>query len=205
MVHTEALGALLGKGVEKGNAVLLHGPLGSGKTSFARGFVRSACNDMDVQVTSPTYLLTNEYEGRNADDQSVANFTVYHMDLWRVDDASKRTIVDFADVFQNHVALIEWPDRLKSILPRERLDVYLEYVDVAVTDDNPWGFADDDDTAHSVHLSSDPNSLQPGGRVVTLKPRNEFWRRHIQRISRYIHVIDKENSVLRLPSKNAYE
>lgn len=61
---TERLGAALGTAAAVGDVLLLHGPLGCGKTTLARGYVRAAVGEPGLAVTSPTYLLDNVYTVR---------------------------------------------------------------------------------------------------------------------------------------------
>lgn len=187
--HTEALGRLLGESVMPGSVVLLYGELGAGKTSFARGFVRAAVNDPTIEVTSPTFLLANEYPVTS--DAGEEEFKIVHMDLWRLKDSSSRPIVDFEDVFKNHVAVIEWPDRLGELAPDQRLDVFLEYVDVPVTEDNPWGFADHDPPPGE-EGDSTAGATSADERRATLFPRSDFWESKIQSISAKLQGLEDE-------------
>lgn len=172
---TERLGTLLGASPLPGSVILLHGDLGAGKTSFARGFVRAAVRNPSVEVTSPTFLLANEYPVPDEGD-----LKVFHMDLWRLKDASSRSIVDFDDVFENHVSLIEWPDRLGTITPAERLDVTLEYVDAPVTESNPWGFADNDDGESGTD-----------GRVAEIVARSAFWEERVKLVAKQLRDLER--------------
>lgn len=161
---TERLGGILGNGARGGDTVLLHGDLGVGKTCFARGFVRSAIGDQRVDVTSPTFLLVNEYANEM--------LKVYHMDLWRLKDVNHRAIVRFDEVFKRHIALIEWPDRLGAITPDDRLDVSLKYDEtgddeVDDDDDDPWGLAQDAEDA---------------GRIATMVSTGEQWRTRLEKL-----------------------
>ena len=58
----EDVGAILSMGTGPGDVILLGGDLGAGKTCFSRGFVRAKTGDLDMRVTSPTYLLSNTYD-----------------------------------------------------------------------------------------------------------------------------------------------
>lgn len=106
------IGALLSYNAQPGDAILLDGDLGAGKTCFCRGFISTRCGE--ERVTSPTYLLCNEY--------AADGVTIYHMDLYRLDRG--KMPLDLENIYQNGIALIEWPERL-DVKPEERLDVTL--------------------------------------------------------------------------------
>lgn len=143
--YTYMLGYYFGTDPQPADVLLLHGKLGAGKTSFARGYIHAAVQDKSIPVTSPTFLLTNTY----VLPKGKVPLTVYHMDLWRLNNASERPIVDFDEVFRNNISLIEWPDRLKALQPSQCLNVYLEYpsqdnISQSVNENDPWGFESND-------------------------------------------------------------
>lgn len=89
-----------------GDTVLLEGPLGSGKTSFARALLRTLLGDPALVVPSPTFSLVQPYEGRG--------HSLLHIDLFRLAnarEAGELGIVDDLDA----IRLIEWPERLPSL------------------------------------------------------------------------------------------
>mmetsp|Transcript_33802 Transcript_33802/g.132837 ORF Transcript_33802/g.132837 Transcript_33802/m.132837 type:complete len:229 (-) Transcript_33802:579-1265(-) len=124
--YTETLGAFLALNSEVGDAILLHGDLGSGKTTFARGYIRCFLGDPNYFVTSPTYLLDNTYPDEG--NSILEGVAVHHLDLWRLQEGNTRSrqIADFNLLFEQSVTLIEWPSRLaEADMPRSRLDIYL--------------------------------------------------------------------------------
>ncbi len=91
-----------------GETVLLSGDLGAGKTHFAKGVARQF--GIDEVVTSPTFTLHNCYQGRLA---------LNHFDFYRIDDAEEVAILGLDELFSvpDGVALIEWSQNVKSLLP----------------------------------------------------------------------------------------
>lgn len=91
-----------------GETVLLCGDLGAGKTHFAKGVARQF--GVDEVVTSPTFTLHNCYQGR---------LTLNHFDFYRIDDAEEVAILGLDELFStpDGVALIEWSQNVKSLLP----------------------------------------------------------------------------------------
>src|SRR5579872_3748972 len=77
LAATEALAAVVAGCVRRGDAILLEGPLGAGKTAFARAFLRAASGDPALEVPSPTFTLVQAYQTPLG--------PVHHFDLWRLD------------------------------------------------------------------------------------------------------------------------
>ena len=80
LAATEALASAVAALARPGDAILLEGPLGAGKTAFARAFLRGASGDPRLEVPSPTFTLVQSYDTRIG--------PVHHFDLWRIDDPS---------------------------------------------------------------------------------------------------------------------
>jgi tRNA threonylcarbamoyladenosine biosynthesis protein TsaE len=113
---TAALGAALAHRVRPGDVLTLAGPLGVGKTSFARAFI--AALGVRDEVPSPTFTLVQTYE--------TAIGTVWHFDLYRLTGPDEVHELGLDEALVDGIVLIEWPERLGALLPRERLDVALE-------------------------------------------------------------------------------
>jgi len=103
---------------EAGDVVALRGELGSGKTSFARGFIR-ALGRGDEEVPSPTFTLVEVYEFADGTPE------VWHFDLYRLAKSEDVYELGFDEALGGAILLIEWPERLGPLLPSERLDVEL--------------------------------------------------------------------------------
>ena len=95
-----------------GMVICLNGELGSGKTSFVKGFAKAlGIND---DITSPTFNIIKEYLD--------GEMELYHMDVYRVEDNYES--VGIEDYFNREgVVIIEWAEMISDILPEERLDV----------------------------------------------------------------------------------
>ena len=119
---TLACAMSLGSVLSAGDVVLLRGPLGAGKTQFAKGVVAGLGSDADV--VSPTFALMLEY-----DDGRVP---LMHMDLYRLDDASELEDIDFygvADESSGYACLIEWAELFPDEMPEDALEVIIERAD----------------------------------------------------------------------------
>ena len=113
---TTALGRALAGAARPGDVVCLWGDLGAGKTHLAKAF--GAGLGVTDTITSPSFILMAEYEGR---------LPLFHIDLYRLADATDALAGGLIDDRQSAgVTLIEWPDRLGAALPAERLDVVID-------------------------------------------------------------------------------
>jgi len=113
---TRALAELLAAAARPGDLLCLVGDLGAGKTQFAKGFA-VGLGITDV-VSSPTFVLMTEYEGR---------LPLFHLDLYRLDDAADALAGGLLDDRQAEgVVLVEWAERLGPALPVARLDVLID-------------------------------------------------------------------------------
>jgi tRNA threonylcarbamoyladenosine biosynthesis protein TsaE len=120
--HTRALGAALGALLRPGDVVLLAGDLGAGKTTFAQGV--AAALGVDEPVTSPTFTIVHEYDGR---------VPLAHIDVYRLETLGELHDLGFEEIVDDtKVTLIEWGDMVAQALPTDRLLVRLE---LAVDDD----------------------------------------------------------------------
>lgn len=115
---TLRLGAALAALSKAPDVILLSGTLGAGKSTLARAFVRAWLDYEGAEVPSPTFTLVQPYEG--------ARGAVWHCDLYRLADPEEVLELGLDEAFADAVCLIEWPDRLGSRLPADRLEITLE-------------------------------------------------------------------------------
>jgi tRNA threonylcarbamoyladenosine biosynthesis protein TsaE len=112
---TSALGRALATVAGAGDVICLWGDLGAGKTHLAKAF--GAGLGVADTITSPSFVLMAEYEGR---------LPLFHIDLYRLADATDALAGGLIDDRQAAgVTLVEWPDRLGPALPVRRLDVVI--------------------------------------------------------------------------------
>lgn len=117
---TRRLGHALGGLLFPGAVVGLSGPLGAGKTHLVR-FIAEGLGVPDSRVvSSPTFVLIQEYEGR---------LPIYHFDVYRLKKVEEFENLGVFEYFEGEgVCLVEWADRVAHVLPDERLDVELTIV-----------------------------------------------------------------------------
>lgn len=117
--ETRGLAEALGRFLNPGDTLCLVGDLGAGKTAFAQGVARGL--DVPGLVTSPTFIIVNEYEGR---------LPFYHFDVYRLEDPGEMDSLGFEEYLDGQgVVLIEWADRITEALPAERLEIIITRVD----------------------------------------------------------------------------
>ncbi|MBT7760377.1 MAG: tRNA (adenosine(37)-N6)-threonylcarbamoyltransferase complex ATPase subunit type 1 TsaE [Rhodospirillaceae bacterium] len=112
---TEAAAAKLAALCGTGDIFCLIGDLGAGKTMFARGFLRTL--GVRDDIPSPTFNLLLTYDTPRG--------TVWHFDLYRLSAREEAIELGIDDAFAEGICLIEWPDRLGSWLPEDRIEIHL--------------------------------------------------------------------------------
>jgi len=114
-----ALAAALAARAAPGDVILLKGDLGSGKTTFARAFIRSL--GVAEDVPSPTFTLLQTYEAARGNEL----LSLYHFDLYRLEDEEDLRELGLEDALDAGISLIEWPEVAEAALPEERLEIGL--------------------------------------------------------------------------------
>jgi tRNA threonylcarbamoyladenosine biosynthesis protein TsaE len=118
--QTRSIGMGLGGALQAGDVICLQGDLGAGKTTFVQGIAKG-WGSLDA-VSSPTFIIVNVY--RRADQGQL-----FHMDAYRLDSTPEAEELDFDSMLVQGPLLIEWPERIKGIVPNDRLWVQLEHID----------------------------------------------------------------------------
>ncbi|BCV22717.1 tRNA (adenosine(37)-N6)-threonylcarbamoyltransferase complex ATPase subunit type 1 TsaE [Moorella sp. Hama-1] len=114
---TRKLGEELAAILEPGAILILSGELGAGKTTLTQGLARGL--GVTVPVTSPTFTLIQEYQGR---------YPLYHIDLYRLEDPEAMLDLGLEEYFAGEgITVVEWGERLEVYLPPAFLGITLEY------------------------------------------------------------------------------
>jgi len=114
---TQAFGRALGAMAQPGDIITLEGDLGAGKTTLTQFIGQGLEVDPSCYITSPTFSLMHEYPGR---------LPMYHLDLYRLSSEEEIFELGFEDyIYGQGIAIIEWPGRLGSMMPEERLHIEL--------------------------------------------------------------------------------
>jgi tRNA threonylcarbamoyladenosine biosynthesis protein TsaE len=121
--ETRTLGATIGGLLQPGDVVLLHGDLGSGKTTLTQGIAKGL--GIDEYVQSPTFTIVAEHAGQTGDGEPLM---LYHLDLYRLTDPAELESFGYEDLVtqSDGVVVVEWPERAGDILPDEYLLVVID-------------------------------------------------------------------------------
>jgi tRNA threonylcarbamoyladenosine biosynthesis protein TsaE len=110
--ETIELGRKVGSQLKGGEIIAVCGALGSGKTHLIKGIVSGAGAAESKKVTSPTFVIINEYKSHPP-----KGLDIYHIDAYRLDSISEFEMIGFDDYCQpRSVVLIEWADKIESAL-----------------------------------------------------------------------------------------
>jgi tRNA threonylcarbamoyladenosine biosynthesis protein TsaE len=124
--ETQKLGEEFAQTLKGGEVLALYGDLGSGKTTFMQGLAKGL--GVSRNINSPTFIIMRTYE-ISSKDSELKN--LYHVDLYRIEsekDVEGLGLRELLNDPQNIVA-IEWPDKVKNILPENCISIYFKYVD----------------------------------------------------------------------------
>lgn len=114
--ETIALGKRIGSMLRSGDVIAMQGTLAAGKTTITKG-IASALDIKDT-VTSPTFCLVSEYEGK---------MPLYHIDAYRLNDAEDFINLGADEMIYGHgVTVIEWSEKVMSELPSSTIIIRIE-------------------------------------------------------------------------------
>ncbi len=120
LAGTDALGRRLADHLFAGAVVALIGPLGAGKTHLVRAIAVELGVPNSRVVTSPTFVLIQEYSGR---------LPIYHFDAYRLRNSGEFVDLGAHEYFEGKgVCLVEWADRVEDVLPKEHLRITMQII-----------------------------------------------------------------------------
>ena len=120
---TVSLAAAVAGITRKKDVIALSGDLGTGKTVFAKAFIRALTNENE-DVPSPTFTLVQIYDALQNGEPA----EIWHFDLYRMKTPEEIYETGFEEALSEGISLIEWPERAGNLLPKNKLTVRLEAV-----------------------------------------------------------------------------
>lgn len=115
-LETAQFAARLGAALQPGDCLLLEGGIGAGKSHFARALILSRLS-VPEDVPSPTFTLVQTYD--------LPECELWHADLYRLSDPDQVVELGLLDAFESAICLVEWPDRLEDLAPKDALTLRL--------------------------------------------------------------------------------
>jgi len=135
--QTIELGQRIGQQLKGGEIIAVCGLLGSGKTHLIKGIAAGAGAQDRSRVTSPTFVIVNEYAGR---------LDIYHLDAYRLNSIDEFEMIGFDDFcYPGSVVLIEWADKVEAALQS------MDYIRIEITHVG--------ETKHRIHIKNAPEYM----------------------------------------------
>ncbi len=116
--QTKIFASKLAQIAKVGDIITFSGELGAGKTSFIQYFIQSLSDEI-IEITSPTFNLLHIHK--------LDQLEIWHFDLYRLKNKEEAYELGIEDAFNQAISLIEWPEIIYNILPRNRLEIRLSF------------------------------------------------------------------------------
>lgn len=122
--QTKKIASSFAKKLKAGDVVCLYGDLGAGKTVFTQGIAEAL--GIKKRITSPTFVFVKSYPFTKGGSDLILN----HVDLYRGGESKDFSSLGLEELFSNDsVTILEWAQRVESLLPKSRWDVHIEATD----------------------------------------------------------------------------
>lgn len=118
LTETQALAYEIAQFLTPKSTVLLYGNVGTGKTTFCQFLIQALTKNAEL-VSSPTFPIMIPYSATLNNNPA----TIYHIDLYRINSAEELQNLDIEEIINNNLCLIEWPEKLFSVLPKNYLQI----------------------------------------------------------------------------------
>lgn len=124
--ETQNLGKKFAQTLKGGKLIALYGNLGGGKTTFVQGMALGL--GIKRRIISPTFIIIRRYK-INLENQK--SKLLYHVDLYRTQTPADIKGLGIEELITdtNNIVVIEWAEKMKDFLPKQRIDVYFKYLE----------------------------------------------------------------------------
>jgi tRNA threonylcarbamoyladenosine biosynthesis protein TsaE len=108
--------------------LILRGDLGTGKTTLVKGIAEALDAADPDEVTSPTFTLIHEYEGKQKVDGKEKHIDLYHLDLYRIENERQLETLGLDELLsENSIVLVEWGEKFPSVEKRSDGEILIEH------------------------------------------------------------------------------
>lgn len=126
-LETQNIAEKIAKSLRGGEVICLYGDLGFGKTTFIQGLAKGL--GIKGRIISPTFIIMRSYKISLNNNLSNLQF-FYHVDLYRINHEQEIIDIGLSDILgkPENVVTIEWPEKMKNLLPEKRINIQLDYL-----------------------------------------------------------------------------
>jgi tRNA threonylcarbamoyladenosine biosynthesis protein TsaE len=127
-IETIAIGKQIAQLLLPPKLLILRGELGTGKTTLVKGIAEALDAADRDEVTSPTFTLIHEYEGKQKANGSEREVDLYHLDLYRIENDRQLETLGLDELISDHsIVLVEWGEKFASIEKRSDGEILIEH------------------------------------------------------------------------------
>lgn len=126
--ETIAIGGEIAQLLIAPTLLFLRGDLGAGKTTLVKGIAQALEAADPDEVTSPTFTLVHEYDGKRKVDGKEQDVKLYHIDLYRIEDERQLETIGFDELSkEDAILLVEWGEKFASVVKRSNGEISIEH------------------------------------------------------------------------------
>jgi len=107
--------------LKQDDIIMLNGPLGAGKSVFARGLIQTLSNTPNEDIPSPTFTLVQQYE--------TSKGLLWHYDLYRLEEAEEIYETGWEDIIYQDIIVIEWAEKLQHLMPHKYINIDIKQIE----------------------------------------------------------------------------
>ena len=126
--ETIAIGGEIARELSPPMLLFLRGDLGAGKTTLVKGIAQALDAADPDEVTSPTFTLVHEYDGRQRVNGKERDIKLYHIDLYRIEDERQLETIGFDELAtEEAILLVEWGEKFPNVVKRSNGEILIEH------------------------------------------------------------------------------